>query len=126
MAPIRAQELAGFVTPGKATNDAPWAVAPLSLKFPLKVSRPTMPLPLVATRAVPLGAGLILDDDEPVVAGELSADVELAADDPPAAGEPDELQAATPTATAQATARRPALMAELDGAGEDGYFMTRF
>jgi hypothetical protein len=43
--PIRAQELAGLVTPGKALNDACWALAPWESKTPAKVMRPAIVFP---------------------------------------------------------------------------------
>ena len=124
---MRAQELVGLVTPGKATNDECWVAAPRRSKLPLKVSSPAMPLLFVGTWLVPLRPGLTLLDAEPLVADGL-----LAAGDPAAAGAADELHAATPTASAQATARLAPLTtscryrAEPADSGSDGYFIKGF
>jgi hypothetical protein len=130
---MRAQELAGRVTPGKATNDECWVAAPRRSKLPLKVSSPAMPLPFVGTRLLPLRGGLTLLDGEILAADELLAGDELpAAGDPAAAGEPDELQAATPTASVLATPTIAPLTtscryrAGAAGTGSDGYFIKGF
>lgn len=101
-AAIRAQELAGLVTPGKALNDERWKVAPRSSKVPLKVISPAMPCPVAPVRELPPGPGLVLLAADPLAADPLAADgPDAAADEPAGAGAepPDELQAARPAAS---------------------------
>jgi len=57
-APIRAQELAGLVTPGKALNEACCVLAPWELKIPVKVMSPEMVVPLCAAAELAAAAGL--------------------------------------------------------------------
>ena len=103
----RAHELAGLVTPGKAVNVERCVVAPVSRMVPLKAMSPGMAFrfaadPVPRARLALAGAGATVgeeaDDDELEPAdGVLSA-----------AGEPDELHAATATASSRpAAAARP-------------------